>query len=206
MVLDYVGLCSKLTPLLKGGHEKFLIQSCVSFDQHCTCPTESHNWWGLVWIGQTNSQSILLYFLCVTHWHDFYANFIEFKRQTLWTLTIVRMGEWHFDKGPFNTKKNSFTIIQNPANLKIIGEIEGTGEIYDIEMCCNYLNLQDSAYVWTPWGRGGESKNKIQNICPFLVLPASLFPAIKMLARLKLFQNNGQCVDPYIEKAITGYK
>ena len=34
--LEYAGLCSKLTPLLKGGHEKFLIQSCVSFDQHCS--------------------------------------------------------------------------------------------------------------------------------------------------------------------------
>ena len=33
--LEYVGVCSKLSPLLQGGHEKFLIQSCVSFDQHC---------------------------------------------------------------------------------------------------------------------------------------------------------------------------
>ena len=28
-------LCSKLSPLIQGGQEKFLIQSCVSFDQHC---------------------------------------------------------------------------------------------------------------------------------------------------------------------------
>ena len=33
---EYVGPCSKLIQLLQGGHEKFLIQSCVSFDQHCT--------------------------------------------------------------------------------------------------------------------------------------------------------------------------
>ncbi len=32
---EYVELCSKLSPLIQGGHEKFLIQSCVSFDQHC---------------------------------------------------------------------------------------------------------------------------------------------------------------------------
>ncbi len=35
MVREYVGLCTKLTPLLKGGQEKYLIQSCISFDQHC---------------------------------------------------------------------------------------------------------------------------------------------------------------------------
>ncbi len=34
--LEEVDQLSKLTPLLKGGHEKFLIQSCVSFDQHCS--------------------------------------------------------------------------------------------------------------------------------------------------------------------------
>ncbi len=26
----------KIEPLIQGGHEKFLIQSCVSFDQHCS--------------------------------------------------------------------------------------------------------------------------------------------------------------------------
>ncbi len=35
MVLEYVELCSKLSPLIQRGHEKFVIQSCVSFDQHC---------------------------------------------------------------------------------------------------------------------------------------------------------------------------
>ncbi len=35
MVLEYVWLCLKLSPLLQGGHKKFLIQCCVSFDQHC---------------------------------------------------------------------------------------------------------------------------------------------------------------------------
>ncbi len=34
--LEYVGLCSKLSLLLQWGHEKFLIQSCVSFDHYCT--------------------------------------------------------------------------------------------------------------------------------------------------------------------------
>ena len=33
--LEYVGLYSKLSLLHQGGHEKVLIQSCVSFDQHC---------------------------------------------------------------------------------------------------------------------------------------------------------------------------
>ncbi len=40
--LEEVGLCSKLSPLHQRGHEKFLIQSCVSFDQHCNLkPRES---------------------------------------------------------------------------------------------------------------------------------------------------------------------
>ncbi len=30
-----VELCSKLSPLIQGGHRKFLIQSCISYDQHC---------------------------------------------------------------------------------------------------------------------------------------------------------------------------
>ena len=35
MVLEYVEPWSKLSPLIHGGHEKFVIQSSVSFDQHC---------------------------------------------------------------------------------------------------------------------------------------------------------------------------
>ncbi len=43
---EYVGLSSKLSPLLQGEHEKFLIQSCVSFDQHCReiSLCWSHSW------------------------------------------------------------------------------------------------------------------------------------------------------------------
>ena len=33
--LEEVDQLSKLSPLHQGGHEKFLLQSCVSFYQHC---------------------------------------------------------------------------------------------------------------------------------------------------------------------------